>query len=117
MDEYLPEKFKKLVGPTFANKAELKKVHPDYYEKKKIFVMNDKKPAVMVSRDEKEEVIGKLLKQGGFEITDDQMREIINADIENVSHNLYTVLYVTVCQLYIVCYSMYLTTYLSSKTI
>ena len=105
MDEYLPEKFKKLVGPTFANKAELKKVHPDYYEKKKVFVMNDKKPAVMVSRDEKEEVIGKLLQQGGFEITDDQMREIINADIENVS------------QLYTLCYSMYFTAYLSSKSV
>ena len=85
MDEYLPEKFKKLVGHTFANKAELKEAHSDYYKKKKVFVLNDEQPAVMISMDEKEAVLGKLLQQGGIELTDEQKRDILNTDLKNVS--------------------------------
>ena len=42
LDEYLPEKFAKLVGATFANKDDLKRNHLDYYTKK--FTFLDFKP-------------------------------------------------------------------------
>lgn len=87
MDEYLPEKFKKLVGPTFANKAELKAVHPDYYKKTKVFTMTDQQPARMISMEEKEQVLGKLLHQGGIELSDEQMRDILDKDMTNVSQD------------------------------
>ena len=82
MDEYLPEKFKKLVGPTFANKDELKKIHPDYYAKKFNFVpwfgkdSNMKKISDMTEAEKKEE-LAKLMAQGGLEFNEEEFDEDI----------------------------------------
>ena len=87
MDEYLPEKFKKLVGPTFANKDELKKNHSDYYTKKFNFVPwfgKDSNMKVMADMTdaEKMEELAKLMAQGGLNIKDIIIEEEFDEDIQ-----------------------------------
>ena len=85
MDEYLPEKFKKLVGSTFTNKDELKKNHSDYYTKKFNFVPwfgKDSNMKVMADMTdaEKMEELAKLMAQGGLNIKD--IEEEFDEDIQ-----------------------------------